>query len=53
MAAPDRLAPNIFVIFGGAGDLTWRKLMPALFDLSQIHGIPARFSIILNRSAYP
>jgi glucose-6-phosphate 1-dehydrogenase len=40
------LEPNIFVIFGGAGDLTWRKLMPALFDLSQSHSIPVHFSII-------
>jgi glucose-6-phosphate 1-dehydrogenase len=41
-----QLEPNIFVIFGGAGDLTWRKLMPALFDLSQSRRIPAHFSII-------
>ena len=46
MKTNDRLGPNIFVIFGGAGDLTWRKLMPALFDLSQIHSIPAHFAII-------
>lgn len=46
MKTNDQLEPNIFVIFGGAGDLTWRKLMPALFDLSQSHNIPAHFSII-------
>ena len=46
MKTNDQLEPNIFVIFGGAGDLTWRKLMPALFDLSQSHSIPAHFSII-------
>jgi glucose-6-phosphate 1-dehydrogenase len=46
MKTNDRLEPNIFVVFGGAGDLTWRKLMPALFDLSQSHSIPAHFSII-------
>ena len=46
MQTNDQLAPNIFVIFGGAGDLTWRKLMPALFDLSQSHSIPVHFSII-------
>src|ERR1035437_2207773 len=46
MKTNDQLAPNIFVIFGGAGDLTWRKLMPALFDLSQSHSIPIHFSII-------
>ena len=46
MKTNDQLEPNIFVIFGGAGDLTWRKLMPALFDLSQSHSIPVHFSII-------
>jgi glucose-6-phosphate 1-dehydrogenase len=46
MKTNDRLEPNIFVVFGGACDLTWRKLMPALFDLSQSHSIPAHFSII-------
>jgi glucose-6-phosphate 1-dehydrogenase len=46
MKTNDRLEPNIFVIFGGAGDLTWRKLMPALFDLSQSRSIPAHFAII-------
>ena len=46
MKTNDQLEPNIFVIFGGAGDLTWRKLMPALFDLSQSHSIPAHFAII-------
>jgi len=46
MKTNDQLEPNIFVIFGGAGDLTWRKLMPALFDLSQSHSIPLHFSII-------
>src|SRR5450755_3508480 len=46
MKTNDRLEPNIFVIFGGAGDLTWRKLMPALFDLSQSHSIPVHFAIV-------
>ena len=46
MKTSDRLEPNIFVIFGGAGDLTSRKLMPALFDLSQSRAIPLHFAII-------
>src|ERR1035438_5251654 len=46
MKTSDQLDPNIFVIFGGAGGLTWRKLMPALFDLSQSRSIPAHFAII-------
>jgi glucose-6-phosphate 1-dehydrogenase len=53
MKTNDQLAPHIFVIFGGAGDLTWRKLMPALFDLSQSHTIPAHFSIVaVDRVAF-
>ena len=42
----DQLEPTAFVIFGGAGDLTWRKLIPALFDLSQDRSMPADFAII-------
>ncbi len=46
MKTNDQLEPTIFVIFGGAGDLTWRKLVPALFDLSQDRSLPDHFSII-------
>jgi glucose-6-phosphate 1-dehydrogenase len=46
MKTNDKLEPNVFVIFGGAGDLTRRKLMPALFDLFRNHSIPDHFSII-------
>lgn len=46
MMPADRLEPTIFVIFGGAGDLAWRKLVPALFDLSLDRRMPARFAII-------
>ena len=42
----DQLEPTVFAIFGGAGDLAWRKLVPALFDLSQDRSLPLRFSII-------
>ena len=42
----DQPKPTIFAIFGGAGDLAWRKLVPALFDLSQENVIPSYFSII-------
>ena len=38
--------PTVFVIFGGAGDLTFRKLIPALFDLSQDRSLPEQFAII-------
>jgi glucose-6-phosphate 1-dehydrogenase len=46
MKMTEQLDPTVFVIFGGAGDLTWRKLVPALFDLSQDRSMPANFSII-------
>jgi glucose-6-phosphate 1-dehydrogenase len=42
----DQLGPTIFAIFGGAGDLAWRKLVPALFDLSQDRSLPDRFAIV-------
>jgi glucose-6-phosphate 1-dehydrogenase len=46
MKSNDQFEPTVFVIFGGAGDLTWRKLVPALFDLSQDRSLPAEFAII-------
>ncbi|HZF07237.1 MAG TPA: glucose-6-phosphate dehydrogenase [Thermoanaerobaculia bacterium] len=30
---PTPVGPTAFVIFGGGGDLTWRKLVPALYNL--------------------
>src|SRR5664280_3115797 len=41
-----KLKPTVFAIFGGSGDLTWRKLLPSLFDLFQDSSMPAYFSII-------
>lgn len=41
------LAPTLFIIFGGAGDLSWRKLIPALFDLFSDHRLPAEFAIVV------
>ncbi|MFM2186321.1 MAG: hypothetical protein RIR43_893, partial [Pseudomonadota bacterium] len=29
------------ILFGGTGDLTWRKLMPALFQAWRHHKLPA------------
>jgi glucose-6-phosphate 1-dehydrogenase len=39
-------SPIIIVIFGGAGDLTWRKLIPSLFDLFRAGRMPAQFAIL-------
>ncbi len=38
--------PSIFVIFGAGGDLTWRKLVPALYDLFLDHWLPEKFQVI-------
>ncbi|HEY3755786.1 MAG TPA: glucose-6-phosphate dehydrogenase [Opitutaceae bacterium] len=38
--------PTLFVIFGGAGDLAWRKLMPALFNLYLNDALPEKFAIL-------
>jgi len=40
------ISPTIFVIFGGAGDLAWRKLIPSLFDLHRDGRMPQKFAII-------
>src|SRR5918912_1513768 len=34
------------VIFGASGDLTRRKLLPALYNLARGHRLPARFTIV-------
>ena len=47
------VSPAIFVIFGGTGDLTWRKLMPSLFDLHRDGRMPRKFAIIaVDRAHY-
>ncbi len=38
--------PCIIVIFGGAGDLSHRKLIPALYNLSLDGDLPERFAIL-------
>jgi glucose-6-phosphate 1-dehydrogenase len=38
--------PGILVIFGGSGDLTKRKLLPALFHLLQADLLPKQFAIV-------
>jgi glucose-6-phosphate 1-dehydrogenase len=38
--------PGIMVIFGASGDLTRRKLMPALFHLDRAGLLPERFAIV-------
>ena len=38
--------PTIINIFGGSGDLTWRKLIPALYNLFLDGWLNEKFSII-------
>jgi glucose-6-phosphate 1-dehydrogenase len=40
------IAPAAMVIFGVSGDLTSRKLMPALFDLAVGQPLPEGFSVV-------
>ena len=38
--------PCIVVIFGASGDLTKRKLLPALYHLEQQHLLPKDFAVV-------
>jgi glucose-6-phosphate 1-dehydrogenase len=38
--------PCVFVLFGAAGDLTKRKLVPALFNLVRAKLLPANFAVV-------
>ena len=38
--------PAILVIFGASGDLTQRKLVPALYHLKREHRLPAEMTIV-------
>lgn len=41
-----KIIPTIFLIFGGTGDLTKRKIMPALYNLFLENWLPENFAII-------
>src|SRR3954471_20239787 len=40
------LRPHVIVLFGAAGDLSRRKLLPGLFHLAQAGLMPERFHVI-------
>jgi glucose-6-phosphate 1-dehydrogenase len=42
----ESLEPCVMVIFGATGDLTHRKLLPALYNLALEHPLPAGFSVV-------
>jgi glucose-6-phosphate 1-dehydrogenase len=41
-----KFQPTIFVIYGATGDLCWRKLIPALYNLYLDKWMPEKFAII-------
>jgi glucose-6-phosphate 1-dehydrogenase len=49
--SPRKGDPCIMVIFGGAGDLTKRKLMPALCNLAEQGFAPQQFAVVIVSSA--
>ena len=38
--------PSVLVIFGAAGDLAWRKLLPAVANLSADGQLPSNFAVV-------
>src|SRR5687767_3314260 len=47
------IIPTIFYIFGGSGDLTQRKLIPALYNLYIDNALPEKFLIVgLGRTKF-
>ena len=46
MGANIRPEPTVFIIFGAAGDLSWRKLIPAIYSLYEDGWLPEKFRII-------
>src|SRR2546430_8008 len=44
--SPDVAPPCVMVIFGAAGDLTKRKLIPALYNLTHAHLLSDNFAVI-------
>ena len=49
------ISPQCLVIFGASGDLTHRKLIPALFELYRQRRLPTEFAILgcARRRAQP
>ncbi len=51
--APRPAGPCIMVIFGATGDLTARKLMPALYNLARSRLLPEEFAVVgVSRNDY-
>ena len=53
MKAQKTIPPTIMIIFGGSGDLTSRKLVPALFNLFIDGYLPEDFAVVgVGRTSY-
>ncbi len=46
MTDTPRPGPTILAIFGAAGDLAWRKLIPALYGLHRAGRLPGKLAVI-------
>ncbi len=46
MNNPEKPAPAVLVILGGAGDLTWRMLVPAVCDLAVGDWLPEQLAVL-------
>ena len=48
LGAPKALLPQpcVLVIFGAAGDLSWRKLLPAIYNLNVDGILPSHFAVV-------
>jgi len=46
MDAIKKAGPTVIVIFGGSGDLSWRKLVPALYNLYLDKWLPENFAVL-------
>src|SRR5688500_6124884 len=54
MASKKNTNPTLLFIFGGSGDLTNRKLIPALYNLYIDNYLPDQFYIIgVGRTSFP
>ena len=53
MSPKKKLSPVIIFIFGGSGDLNYRKLTPALYNLFLDEAMPEKFNVIgIARTEY-
>ena len=53
MENESKIGPTIIIILGATGDLTWRKLAPAIYNLWLDSWIPEEFAVIgISRDKY-